>query len=265
MIEKHVKPAPRWEAQAPIALLVAAPARMAANAEEVAASGARLVAQVTPEAAGARIAQQIALDLILFDATGIAPDLATETAANLAEWASERGCRVVAVLPNEALDTVASPLLTSGATLLCGATPAEHAAALITALPQSSARLHDASREREVERLRLLNEEVARLAQMLSQLAAEPPAFDTAGGVREAGSSFHAEGPSEPDPDPRVVRTAIRARRLREQMFSPELFADPAWDMLLDLYAARLERRRVSVSSLCIAAAVPRCGALTLS
>ena len=34
------------------------------------------------------------------------------------------------------------------------------------------------------------------------------------------------------------------------------LFEDPAWDMLLDLFAAELERRRVSVSSLCIAAAV---------
>ena len=32
--------------------------------------------------------------------------------------------------------------------------------------------------------------------------------------------------------------------------------------MLLDLYAARLERRRVSVSSLCIAAAVPPTTAL---
>jgi len=33
--------------------------------------------------------------------------------------------------------------------------------------------------------------------------------------------------------------------------------ADPAWDMLLDLTAARAESRAVSVSSLCIAAGVP--------
>ncbi|KAK0360107.1 hypothetical protein LTR94_028604, partial [Friedmanniomyces endolithicus] len=31
---------------------------------------------------------------------------------------------------------------------------------------------------------------------------------------------------------------------------------DPAWDMLLDLFAAALEGTQVSVSSLCIAAAV---------
>ena len=43
---------------------------------------------------------------------------------------------------------------------------------------------------------------------------------------------------------------------MRDQFFGAALFEDPGWDMLLDLYAADLERRRVSVSSLCIAAAV---------
>jgi DNA-binding MarR family transcriptional regulator len=54
----------------------------------------------------------------------------------------------------------------------------------------------------------------------------------------------------------------IRARRLRDRFFHSEIFADPAWDMLLDLFAARLEKRRVAVSSLCIAAAVPPTTAL---
>src|SRR3546814_9724336 len=54
----------------------------------------------------------------------------------------------------------------------------------------------------------------------------------------------------------------LRQRRMREQYFPADLFADPAWDMLLDLYAARLERQPVSVSSLCIAAAVPATTAL---
>ncbi len=54
----------------------------------------------------------------------------------------------------------------------------------------------------------------------------------------------------------------LRQRRMREQYFAADLFADPAWDMLLDLYAARLERQPVSVSSLCIAAAVPATTAL---
>lgn len=54
----------------------------------------------------------------------------------------------------------------------------------------------------------------------------------------------------------------LRQRRMREQFFPADMFADPAWDMLLDLYAARLERQPVSVSSLCIAAAVPATTAL---
>lgn len=246
-----------WDADAPAALVVAAPERMRDNVRAVEASGARLVGQVTPEAANARIAHQIALDLILFDATGLCPTAATDTAAMLADWAAERDCRIVATLTPGAIDAVAPPLLAANATLLCGATPAEEAAALLAALPRPSARLHDATREREAERLRLLNEEVARLAEVLSQLAAERPA-----GVRDRDSDYRAEAPADPDPDPRMVRATIRARRLRDQYFAVELFADPAWDMLLDLYAARLERRRVSVSSLCIAAAVPPTTAL---
>ena len=62
--------------------------------------------------------------------------------------------------------------------------------------------------------------------------------------------------------DAMQVRAMIRARRLRELYFPADLFADPAWDMLLDLMAARLERRQVAVSSLCIAAAVPPTTAL---
>jgi FixJ family two-component response regulator len=61
---------------------------------------------------------------------------------------------------------------------------------------------------------------------------------------------------------PQRVRAHIRARRLREKFFAPGLFADAAWDILLDLAASRLERKSVSVSSLCIAASVPTTTAL---
>lgn len=60
----------------------------------------------------------------------------------------------------------------------------------------------------------------------------------------------------------KMVRKMILSRRRRERHFDAEIFADPAWDMLLDLYAAHYERQRVSVSSLCIAAAVPATTAL---
>jgi hypothetical protein len=58
------------------------------------------------------------------------------------------------------------------------------------------------------------------------------------------------------------VRSILKARRAREELIGKDLFADPAWDMLLDLYAAALEQRKVSTTELCIASAVPATTAL---
>jgi DNA-binding MarR family transcriptional regulator len=44
---------------------------------------------------------------------------------------------------------------------------------------------------------------------------------------------------------------------MRAQFFDEHLFADPAWDILLELYALECEGRRVSVSKLSVAAGVP--------
>jgi hypothetical protein len=53
------------------------------------------------------------------------------------------------------------------------------------------------------------------------------------------------------------VHQIIRLRRMRERYFGADLFADPVWDMLLDLMAAHLEGKCVTVTSVCAAAAVP--------
>jgi Winged helix DNA-binding domain len=53
------------------------------------------------------------------------------------------------------------------------------------------------------------------------------------------------------------IREIIKARSARTRHFSADLFADPAWDILLDLALATAETRKVSVSSLCFAASVP--------
>ncbi len=78
----------------------------------------------------------------------------------------------------------------------------------------------------------------------------------------EANSSkeaprFNSAQAQAPTPDPRFVRKVIASRQARAKFFDAELFADPAWDMLLDLTAAEAEKMQVSVTSLCIAAAVP--------
>ena len=60
----------------------------------------------------------------------------------------------------------------------------------------------------------------------------------------------------------RWVRALIELSGTRSTYLPGKLFSDPAWDMLLDLAEARLAGKRVSVSSLCIAANVPATTAL---
>ena len=100
--------------------------------------------------------------------------------------------------------------------------------------------------------LQRLSEEVTRIAAALADLSignlAPAPAFETGTGTE---LQEQTEIPLE------AVRWLIRARRERARYFPGELFAEPAWDILLDLLEAELSHGRVTVSSLCIAAAVP--------
>jgi hypothetical protein len=59
-----------------------------------------------------------------------------------------------------------------------------------------------------------------------------------------------------------IATRLYRQRRLRAQHFAGSLFAEPMWDMLLDLFIADCERRRISVKSVCIGANVPATTAL---
>jgi DNA-binding MarR family transcriptional regulator len=55
----------------------------------------------------------------------------------------------------------------------------------------------------------------------------------------------------------------LRLRRQRDKIFGSVFFGEPAWDILLDLFLAREKGLRpVSVTSLCIASAVPSTTAL---
>ena len=102
-------------------------------------------------------------------------------------------------------------------------------------------------------RLQQLSDEVSRIAATLSHLSAGPQrAPDDATELKGTVAAV----------SPEVVKNVIKARRLRDRYFEPELFADPAWDILLELLHAELSQYRVSVSSLCIAAHVPATTAL---
>lgn len=55
-----------------------------------------------------------------------------------------------------------------------------------------------------------------------------------------------------------LARQAYALRRKRAAIFgNPELFGEPAWDILLDLYIAHADGKPVSVSSACIGSASP--------
>lgn len=58
------------------------------------------------------------------------------------------------------------------------------------------------------------------------------------------------------------IREILRQRRNRDRFFDAELFADPAWDILLELYAAELGQLRISVGSVCNGSSVPPTTAL---
>lgn len=54
----------------------------------------------------------------------------------------------------------------------------------------------------------------------------------------------------------------VRMRRTRDKFFGRDLFGEPAWDILLELYAAKGTGRKVSVSGACYATGVPLSTAL---
>lgn len=231
----------------------------------VAAIGARIVALANPEEAVARIGEQIAPDAALLD-------LSEDHGAALDDLLGEidRGARAgryrsVVSVPMELLDRVDAQIGHGDVALLCGAREVDQAAALGLAVANRSLALQDIRGERDEARLLRLSEEVGRIAKALAELSHDDRSRPNGDDRRlaEAPLAFRAEpAPAAAALSPDHIRAMIRLRRLRDRFFDADLFADPAWDMLLDLMAARLEGRQVAVSSLCIAAAVPPTTAL---
>ena len=58
------------------------------------------------------------------------------------------------------------------------------------------------------------------------------------------------------------ARRYLRARRSRDALFGRHLFADPAWDLLLDLFVTGRDGRSLDVTAACYATAVPQTTAL---
>lgn len=65
-----------------------------------------------------------------------------------------------------------------------------------------------------------------------------------------------------PDGYSSIAQQAYFARRARERFFDADLFGEPVWDILLDLFVQMNSGRTVSITSACIASSVPPTTAL---
>ena len=241
------------------------PVLIAATSDE-----ARARASVTAEAGGFRaaaVAVEEAVDRLDIQVAASAlwievdrdPGATLDRLLDRVEAESGRGAfPAIVSAPSAMIDPIVARIRSPEVHLLFDPTPDDRVTTLALATAWTRARTEgrnfDISHEPSAARLRQLSDEVSRIAATLARLSTGP----------EAATIEKPAPPSGEAPAVSIdqVSQVIRARRVRARYFDEELFADPAWDMLLDLLQAEIAQHRVPVSSLCIAAAVPATTAL---
>jgi DNA-binding MarR family transcriptional regulator len=240
----------------PVLVVASSDAAMSRAETTILDGGLRVGAKLPLEDATKRIALQPAATAVWLeldkDCGGPLDELLDVIARDV------RDHRYAAVVSTDVamLDVVAARIDETCVEIIVNADDAERAAAIPLAVASRTwaERYADVASDKNAERLRQLSEEVGRIASTLARLSAGPGASRPTLTPMPAGDI--------PPLSADTVRNVIRARRTRARYFSEELFADPAWDMLLDLLQAEIAQLRVPVSSLCIAAAVPATTAL---
>lgn len=245
-------------------------------------SGIRLLRSLSIEDGREGLRDIVNVDLVVLACETPVPAL-LPLLARLDMLAAAGDIALVAMIGLDCVDLAYAHLQAPDIQLLCQPSAGELVAALAFGLMSRSQQpsFFDVRREDGQDQLEQLSEEVRRLARMLDGMAREgwmglvqpvhgrrssfgdglndaPFGDRSLGLATEGGILVQDEAPLRAG----RVRDILRARRLRDQFMPADLFADPAWDMMLDLMAARLSGERVSVSSLCIAAAVPPTTAL---
>jgi hypothetical protein len=252
-----------------------------ATLEPAVAVRLRVTGPVAPARGAGHVRDAISPDIVWLRG---AERLDDAVLAELGEALAARSGRLMCETSLAALDRVAAAIPPAVRTeWLVEADTADRLMAVAALQSPRLMAVNDIARDDTMERIDRLQEEVARIARLLGDLttprglpgtpkpyAAHGEAAGDYPGQLRSPPRDYAVAPRSFLPEDRVVdrqrakgvRRMLRQRRMREQYFPADLFADPAWDLLLDLYAARLERQPVSVSSLCIAAAVPATTAL---
>lgn len=201
-------------------------------------------------------------DVVLLDCPQV-DGAALAALSRLDMRAPQLGTRLIVSTSVEALDDVFACMDHSNPLLLVDPSRAERVVALGRVLAtMSQGRVRELSDDDRLMILRL-TEQVGEIAGRIDRLA---PSGGGGDGASEPAIPLAREAPRRCAvaqlPDARLVRKILRQRQLRARFIEGDLFADPAWDMLLDLAAAQGEGKQVSVTSLCIAAAVPPTTAL---
>ena len=238
---------------------------MCAQLREDAVAAGFAVTSAQPLAAFLNGAVQPLAEVVLVDCPQAgAAELAA--LARLDMRVAQAGAALIVSTTMDALDDVFGCLDQSGAQVLVDPARTDFVLALgrvRALLPQG--RLRELA---EADRLTLLRltEQVGEIAAQLDKLGFGDDAESRGGKLNAPALAFAPAPPEERNlirrprpalPDARLVRRILRQRQQRARFFDSDLFADPAWDMLLDLTAARAELKRVSVTSLCIASCVP--------
>lgn len=190
--------------------------------------------------------------------------------AQVDEKIAQSPTHLVVIVSLDVLDGVFSVLDQSNPQILVDPSRAE----LVLAIGRSSAAAQGGSlREMSAEERMQIMRISQQLDVLVRRLDEDGSVMKSAPILRDKSSEWEAEenvtaigaggGASQHSlPDPQQIRRLISRRQARLRHFDAELFGEPAWDMLLDLSAAKGEGTSVSVTSLCIASGVPATTAL---
>lgn len=229
---------------------------LAAASDAAITNGGRIAAVLPLASATDRLESQVAVDLVIVDVSVDHGQLLDRLFRHIQDGVNDQRFASIVTIAPDLIDAVSARLDHADVSLLVG----HHRAPLVQAVAAGIARRRPQLGEPD-------EDDAARQVasasfggggfRALSGHPGDGPVYDA---FLEGVAALVAENLEMPDLA--VIRGIIRARRLRHNFFGSGMFADPAWDILLDLLAARIEGRSVAVSSLCIAAAVPATTAL---
>lgn len=220
----------------------------------VGAAGLRLLRSTTP--GQVRDQPFLRTGVVLFDAP--IDDEGNDWLLEDLDRASAEGHLALVVRTAVAsLDPVVARIESRNAVILCEPTEQDLICSLRTAaeIGRSPVLLHDSKDDpgEDVDAARDLEDHLERIvgavescpAPLVRDRAAAPPLS------ADEGAKLADE-----------IHAILRVRRSRNEFFDERFFADPIWDMLLELLEARLRNKHLTTTGLCAGAGVPTTTAL---